>query len=431
MSHSSLSPVARLAAWLPDLPRAIWILTAGQVLLFVGQGFTMVYASIYFVNVLGFSATQVGVALSCSQVAGFFGRFAAGNATDSEILGRRRTLLLAALLAALASFCLAIATTFSVLVAGNVLMGLGLSFYWPATLSVVADLTGPAQRAEAFTLTRLADTLGLGAGAILAGQWLALSDSYSALFVAKGIAYLAFLVVVYLTIPETYKPSPEPRSFVRVWSQPLGDRRLLLWLGTNVFFTSYIALASSILPLYFANFIPGGGTETGFAEQTISYLISWQVFCKAIAQLPVARAIERSTHYTTALMVSLGFWAIGYAGIWAAGAFEAAVVLWLVVGAMTVLAVAEALYLPCGSVLVSELAPESARGAYFALESQCWGFGFFLAPLVGGWALDHPDLLGKNLWAIAVGSAAIALALVIVLRQRLRPAASEASVANQ
>lgn len=117
-------PLQRLRAWLPPLKREIWILSFGQLMLFIGQGFTLVYASIYFVNELGFSPTQVGLAQSSIGVSGLIGRFFAGNALNSPQLGRRGTLLLSAVIAALGSFLLASAHTFTVLVAGNLLLKL-------------------------------------------------------------------------------------------------------------------------------------------------------------------------------------------------------------------------------------------------------------------------------------------------------------------
>jgi MFS family permease len=48
-------------------------------------------------------------------------------------------------------------------------MGMGMGLYWPATESVVADLTQGEQRNEAYAITRLADNLGLGIGIVLGG----------------------------------------------------------------------------------------------------------------------------------------------------------------------------------------------------------------------------------------------------------------------
>lgn len=81
--------LAKLNAWLPDFPREIWILAAGRGLLNVGQGLTLVYSSLYFVNQRGFSAAQVGLALSSGAIAGIGGRFLAGTSSDAAFPGRK------------------------------------------------------------------------------------------------------------------------------------------------------------------------------------------------------------------------------------------------------------------------------------------------------------------------------------------------------
>lgn len=415
---SSTKSTHPLLNWLPDLKRDVWILSAGQLLLFIGQGFTLVYASIYFVNQLGFSPTQVGLALGSGSISGTIGRFWAGNAVDSQRLGRRGTLLLAAAIAACGCGILAFAETFPLLISGNLLLGLGISLYWPATLAAITDVTTPDNRAEAFALTRLADNLGLGIGALLAGQYIAMSGSYRVLFLSKGLAYLIFAVVIYLAIAET-RPVQlvKPQSNLQNWRQALSDRHLLTYLMGNLFFTTYTAQLTSTLPLYLANFIPGGNTDTGFSEQWISYFFVWHALLKIVLQLPVTRWLKTIFHVNI-LLVSLVLWCIAFLLIWLTGLISGHVLI-PILGAFAVVALAEILYAPAATALVSELAPESLRGVYFALESQCWATGFLIGPALGGWALDHSVLLGTNIWLALVSSAAIAGVILIVLRQQM------------
>ncbi|HEY9877803.1 MAG TPA: MFS transporter [Leptolyngbyaceae cyanobacterium] len=425
-TESSHTPTHKLWAWLPELKREVWILAAGQLMLFIGQGFTLVYASIYFVNELGFSPTQVGLALGSGGISGTFGRFWAGNAIDSPRLGRRGTLLLAAVISALGSFFLAFATTFPLLVAGNLLLGLGISLYWPATLAITTDLTPPEHRTEALALTRLADNLGLGLGALLAGQYLAMVGSYVALFICKGAAYLIFAIVIFFAIAETYHPSAVPRNLLQNWGQALRDRRLLTYLAGNLFFTTYAAQLSTTLPLYLANFVPGGNTETGFSEQFISYFFVWHAALKIVLQLPITRWL-RLLSYVTVLLGSLSLWTGGLFMIWliGVGSFNALAVALI---AFALIAIAEILYAPSASALVGGLAPPNLRGIYFALESECWAIGFLIGPALGGWALDHPALLGTNLWLALVSSSAIAGTVLLGLRSQLTSSTSPEEV---
>ena len=406
--------------WLPQLRREIWILATGQLLLYIGQGFTLVYASIYFVNELGFSPTQVGLALSSSGLAGIVGRFWSGYAIDSEFWGRRRTLMLSATITAFACFCLAFATTFTLLVAGNLLLGLGISLYWPANLSVTTDLTTTENRTEAFALTRLVDNLGLGLGALLAGQYVAMAGSYSTLFILKGLTYLLFVGVIYVAIEETRQPRADVRNVWQDWWQALCDRNLLIFLSANLIFTIYAAQHTATLPLYLANFIPHGNTETGFSEQWISYFFVWQVFLKIVLQLPITRLVKAINHVSV-LLFSLILWSGGFLLLWVVGITPAKALFFTII-AFSLIAFAEILYSPAGISLIGEMSPENLRGIYFSLESQCWSIGFTIGPAIGGWALDHPETVGVNLWLYLITGGLVASVILTVLKQQIMSA---------
>ena len=408
--------------WLPQLRREIWILATGQLLLYIGQGFTLVYASIYFVNELGFSPTQVGLALSSSGLAGIVGRFWSGYSIDSEFWGRRRTLMLSATITAFACFCLAFAKTFPLLVAGNLLLGLGVSLYWPANLSVTTDLTTSENRTEAFALTRLVDNLGLGLGALLAGQYVAMAGSYSTLFILKGLTYLLFVGVIYVAIEETRQPQVDVRNVWQDWWQALCDRNLLIFLSANLIFTIYAAQHTATLPLYLANFIPHGNTETGFSEQWISYFFVWQVFLKIVLQLPITRLVKAVNHVSV-LLFSLILWSGGFFLLWIVGITPAKALFFTII-AFSLIALAEILYSPAGISLIGEMSPENLRGIYFSLESQCWSIGFTIGPAIGGWALDHPETVGVNLWLYLITGGLVARVILTVLKQQITSASA-------
>ena len=409
-------PTHKLLSWLPNLNREIWILAAGQLLLFIGQGFTLVYASIFFVNQLGFSPTQVGLALASSGLSGMVGRFFAGNAIDSR-LGRRGTLLLAAVISACACFALAFAETFTLLIVGNLLLGLGLSLYWPATLAVTADLTTSENRSEAFALTQLSNNLGLGLGALLAGQYIAMDGSYRALFITKGLTYLVFGGVIFGAIAETRQTHTTLVKLAKNWLKTLRDRQFVTFLMANVFFATFGAQLSSSLPLYLANFVPGGDAQIGFSEQLISYLFFWHALLKIVCQLPITRWAKRISHVSI-LLVVLILWAGGFVFFWMTGVVSVNALAPALVG-FSMVGLAEILYGPAASSLVSDMAPSDQRGIYFSLESECWAVGFLIGPALGGWALDHPATGGANLWLALVSSTGLAGAILIYLRQQM------------
>jgi MFS family permease len=393
-------------SWLPQLNPQVWILGVGRFLSEVGTGFTLFYAPIFFVNQVGLSSTSVGIALASASISGVLGRILGGSFADSRFWGRRRTLLLSAAVAAIASLVLAVTNNFSTLVVGNLLMGLAQGLYWPATEAVVADLTLHEYRREAYALTRLADNLGLGMGIVFGGVLIGTTEAYRLLFVIDAISFVVFFAVVYLAIAETYRPqeTESTSSLQSNWATALRDRRLLVCVLVNIIFTTYISQLHSTLPLYLKNFVPVGNSEKGFAESTISALFIWHLALAILSQLPVVRVLKRFTH-PQALAISALMWAVGFSLIWVTGVAPTGSLVWAILG-LGVFAIATVSYTPSAASLFTDLAPESQRGVYFSVNSLCWAAGYFIGPPLGGWALDQSRSVADNFWlglALSVG----------------------------
>lgn len=406
----------KLRTWLPQLDPQIWLLAIGRLLSQTGSGFTAFYAPIFFVNQVGLSAVQVGLGLGSAAISGVIGRLLGGSFSDSQFWGRRRTLLLSAVISAIASFVLAIAHNFPIFVLGNLLMGLGIGLYWPSAEAMIADLTTPDQRNEAFALNRLADSLGLGLGVVLGGLLVGATGAYRALFVVDGLSFLILFGVVYATIPETNRCFGT-HAAVKGWKQALRDRRLLTYVVVNVLFTTYIWQVSSTMPLYFTNFVTAGPTGKGFSPVTISALFTWHLALAGIFQLPTARLLNRFSR-AQALILSAVLWGAGFVCIWVTGITSRYAIAWAIV-ALGILAVATITYMPAASSIVVDLAPTSLRGVYLGINSQCWAIGQFIGPPLGGWALDQSKLVAHTFWLAVAASVAVAIAVLQVLDRML------------
>lgn len=395
---------------LPQFSRAVWILAGGRLLSAIGTGFTLFYAPIFFVNQVGISATLVGLALGSGSLSGVLGRFVGGQWADSPQWGRRKTLLLSAIISALADVVLLMTNNFPTLVIGNLLMGLGVGLYWPATEAAIIDLTTPEQRNESFAITRLADSLGLSLGVILGGALIANEVNYRLLFLFDGISFVIFFLIVYFAIAETYNFTDQHQSQNNGWLTALKDRRLTIFLVVNVLFTTYLSQIQSTLPLYFKNFVSVGESQLGFSEQVISGLFSWHITLAAIAQLPIARWLN-SFSRIKALTISLVFWGIGFILIWLTGIVTAYPLVWAIV-ALGIMSLAMVSYTPSASAFIADIAPESLRGIYLSFNSQCWAVGYFIGPSVGGFALDNSVNFVRVYWLACSGSIAIGILIL-------------------
>lgn len=401
-------------SWLPHLNSQVWILGFSRFLCEVGNGLTLFYAPLFFVNQVGLSTTQVGIALSCASISGIFGRIMGGSFADSQFWGRRRTLLLSAAIIALATLALATTNNFSTLVNGNLLIGLGNGLYGPAITSLIADVTPSTKRLEAFALSRMTENLGLGMGIVLGGALVAATGAYRLLFIVSAFAFALFFAVVYFAIEETYRPHVETlhiktlhATSLQGWATALRDRRLFIYVLVNIIFTTYCSQLFVTLPLYLKNYVPVGDTK-GFAEVTVSELFGLHLAIAILLQLPVTHALKRFTH-PQALTISAWLWGLGFCCVWLTTESRTQNLNWIVLG-LGLLAIAIVCYIPFAASLVTNLAKESQRGVYFSINSLCWAVGYFIGPTVGGYALEKA--LADDLW---LGLALSVLIAVLIL----------------
>jgi MFS family permease len=409
-------PKARSHRWWPRLDRRVWILASGRLLSQVGIGFVLFYAPIFFVNQVGLSATQVGLGIGFEALAGLAGRFLGGSMADSSHWGRRHTLLLSALISALADGVFLLTYHFPTFVLANGLMGFGVGLYWPATEAVVADVTPKRNRSEAFALVRMADNVGLGIGVILGGLLIATAGTYRALFAIDGLTFLLFFALIYRAIAETL-PSRRTQPFLTGWGRVLQDHNLLIYAAVNVLFTGYIAQLHSTLPVYLNRFVPAGDFGLGLPEVVLSGLFTGHVILTVLCQLPMARALK-PLRQTRALMIAALLWGLAFLligltgrgslpGVGGAGA------------ALAIAAIAITIYTPIASALVVALAPKALRGVYLSVNSMCWACGYFIGPPLGGWALDQSRGIADGFWLGAALTVLIAIAILFHLDRRL------------
>ncbi|NEP89971.1 MAG: MFS transporter [Okeania sp. SIO2C2] len=412
-------PKLHLSQLFPNLDRQILILAMGRLLSQTGTGFTLFYAPIFFVNQVGLSTTSVGIALSSAQISGIIARFLGGSFSDSQFFGRRITLLLSLIISALASIVMAIANNFYIVAIGNLLLGLGTGLYWPAMEAIVADLAVATERKEAYAVTRLADNLGLQLGIISGGIVVNSTGAYRALFIVDSISFLIFAGVIYLAVKETYKPvklklkiETERKKNTNGWLLALSDRNLIIFVMVNVFFTFYISQIHSTIPLYLNNFVSGN-----FSPLIISYIFTVHTALTVIFQLPVARKLRNFSH-PQALIISAILWGLGFLVIGIAGIIEIGNIL-LTTLALSLFAIAIISYTPSASALVADLAPESLRGIYLAINAQCWAIGYLIGPLLGGLVLDRAEIVVKIFWLSMVISVGIAVGILQYLDCKL------------
>ena len=413
------SPMEHLPFLLQPASRQVWVQAVGRSLYQAGYGSIQFFIPLIFVNQVGLSATAVGFGIGSGSLAGIFGHLLGGYLADSPAYGRKRALLFSAGLAILAAIALSLTQSLPILVVANLLMGLSAGCYWTAADATVIDVTTAEHRHKAFAVLVLADSLGGGLGIWGGGMLLSLVHQPQFLFLIGSLILVVFLVLILVAVTETRQEHPEHIDTLQGFVVALRDRSLLLFVLVNVLFTTYIALVSSTLPLYFTNVVPISPEAipaSGTSIASIANLYTWcYVGLGAVLQVPIVQVLG-SVPKVRILGISMLLWGTGFILVWVSGAIASMQLVWAI-ASLSVLSVAATIYKPFAPAIVAELAPESLRGVYLAISYQCWSIGYFIGPVLGGWAMDQSGAIARGAWVIAAIGAFFSLFILYILGQ--------------
>lgn len=388
----------------------VWIQAWGRLLCQIGFGLISFYIPILFVNQVGFSAAAVGLALGVSAVAEVISHFIGGALSDSPRFGRKAALSLSAGLGVLVSIILVLSNNLVMLTLASLLLGLSLGFYWTTSSAAVMDATAPEERSQSFAVMGVMEYLGIGIGILGGGVLLKFVEPIpQLLFAVCAVIFLLFFLLIQVGM--TAQSSAATRSHLAAGiGTAIKDKRLLLFLGINSFYALYVALVTSTIPLYFTNFVAGADSIPGVSVTSTANLFTWcYIGVAVVMQLPIARLFT-SFRRVRVLIGSMLLWAVGFSLLWTAGIASDQFV-WGMIG-LCVLSIASVAYKPFSVAIVSDLAPESLRGAYMAVSSQSWTIGYFFGPICGGWAMDQSAAVAHGFWLIVALSSFACIALL-------------------
>lgn len=347
---------------LGGLPRTFWVLWTGALINRLGS-FVMPLLAIYLTSERGLSIEQVGLvvalfgagALSAGPVGGFL----------SDHVGRRRTLILALVLGALAMVHLAFARLPAHIAAAAFLLGLFGELYRPAVSAAIADLVPSQDRVRAYGFLYWAVNLGFAVGSA-AGGALA-SHGWYLLFFGDAATTLAYAFVVWWKVPET-RPAHVPHQKRPPPWTPLGDGP----------FVAFCLLSMLVWTLFHQAFVtlPIDLRRHGLSPAAYGSLIALNGVLIVLLQPFVSRALSSYAHHrvlaASALLVGAGFGLTGLMhGI---PGFALSITVWTL---------GEIVMAGIGPAVAADAAPAGLRGAYQGLFQAGGGAAALIAPVAG------------------------------------------------
>jgi MFS family permease len=350
------------------LPRVYWILWTGALINRLG-GFVMPLLALYLTGQRGLSVEQAGLVVSLlgagSLLSGPVGGYFADHA------GRRRTLVAALGLGALAMLHMAVARSPAHIGVAAFLLGLLGEMYRPAVSAAIADLVPSSDRARAYGILYWAVNIGFAVGSALGG---AMSRyGWYLLFVGDAITTLLYAVVVWFFVPETRPDHPVRHEREPLWA-PLAD-------GPFLAFCALFTLVSLLFNQAFVT-LPLAVRERGLTPATYGSLIALNGVLIFLLQPLVSRILAPYPRHrvlaAAAALVGTGFGMTALVRTLPGYALSIAV--WTL---------GEIVMAGIGPTVAADAAPPSQRGAYQGLFQMSFGVAGLTAPLVGSLILGH------------------------------------------
>jgi len=399
--HFPLSPsaVTRLLAT-PGLPREAWLLQAGVVLNFFGNGLVAPYLVIYLHFDRGIPLSLAALAIGSGGILATISGLVVGPLVDR--FGPRTCVTLAMTANAIAyGGYTQVHVSWQAFVVGMA-VGIGTGAYGPSVQALLSGLVPPQQRAAALSQQRMSAIIGLSLGG-LAGAALVAAGTpsvYTLLLMLDSATFLAYALLVLTALPNPRIGRSPGSGGYRV---ALGDPRLRMLAGVSlVMVAAGIAPMLLILPA-FARGIPG------VAAGSIGLIYAVNTAVILLTQLRITRSVAGRS---PALMLAIGaaVWTVAWGMIavtgWLLEGWAAVIAL---AGAMTVYAIGECIYTAVVTPTAAAIAPPMLRGRYLAITGFAWQAGFMVGPPAAG------ALAGVQPLAFPLAAATTCALLSIVL----------------
>ncbi|SFJ48211.1 MULTISPECIES: MFS transporter [unclassified Bacillus (in: firmicutes)] len=403
---------------LKQMDRNVWIRFIGETLNGIAMMMLMPFFALYLKDKVD-SLLQVGIIMALSPIAASFGSLIGGRIAD--IYGRKPIMIFSMASNAILMLGFLFIDGFIPYAILSVCLGLSNSLFHPAASAMVADVTEPEKRTEAYGLLRMGHNIGAAIGPILGASVALLSKTVIFMIASSSMLFYALLVLLLIqeTMPKgaITQTNKEGETKQSVWKVVFQDKILLIYLLAGIVISMGFSQTEGMLPLHFDNEMK----EIFGMNNPYPYLMAMNGLLVVLFQFQISKwATDKPVGKTMlygAWLFGIGLLAIGWLPKWFGEmGTNATVVLITLLIVYAIYTLGEMVMSPVQMTFVANLAPEHLRGTYMGAASLQWITGNAFGPLLAGFLLDR--LLGHVLFTI-LGIGCVIAGLVYISLDRL------------
>ena len=358
-----------------------------------------------FATDLGAGPELLGVIVAASTITGVFFKLPAGSLSD--VLGRKRMMVLGAMFFAFPPFLYPFVTDPYSLLALRFVHGFATAIFSPVAAAYVAGL-GEARRGARLGWFASMNDVGATGGPLIGGFILYFTASFPVTYLTVGVLGLLTLAIV-LLLPDV-EPSTKPTA------KTFGERLSEFAMGIReVLSVPPILIASSIeAVMYFGyaaflGFLPVYGKQAGLNDAEIALVLGAQL-AAAMAVKPVAGRLSDRVGRKPVIIAGLLLCAAALPLVFRGNDFMTFAIfaagLGLGVGAVT----------PVTNALIADLASANRLGAAMGVFGTVFDFGEALGPIVAGFLIGSMGY-ARTFDVLAAATVAATAILFFVVRE--------------
>ncbi len=383
------------------LSKEVWWLA---LITLINRAGTMVipFLSLYLINSLNFTLSDVGWIMSFFGLGSVFGSWLGGKLTDK--IGSYKIMYTSLFLTGVLFIAIQYVTTFEGFCTGIFLLMLIADTFRPAMFVALSSYSKPENKTRSVTLIRLAINLGFSAGPVVGGLIIT-TLGYGGLFWIDGITCI-FAGILLLKVLHPKKARVLDEIKVTNPVSAYSDKAFWMFLIAMMLFGVVFLQYFSTIPLYYKE-------VHHLSELEIGLLMGMNGFLIFVLEMPLVKWLENKTYTKTGLMlVGVVLTALSFVVL--------NVTTWvgiLIVG-MLLMTIGEMIAFPFSNAFAMERAKKGNQGEYMALYSIAFSFAHIFGHNSG---MQLIDKLGyDSTWNIIVVLAVLSAVFMLILMRVLK-----------